>query len=141
MVYTRWQTRHILHYRSVNRWIDRLMTSQMSNEQLLDEHGKRLNVHAERLNAHDKVLGDHQKILSEYGLSLFGDAKLNVPGLIESMKQTSEALNDLAEWRDEMVIYYRAARVAVRIALILLGVIGGGVWWPQIQALLKLLGG
>lgn len=112
----------------------------MTNEQRLDEQGARLQLHAERLTAHDKILSDHQRVLGEYGLSLFGDDKLNMPGLVESMKQVSEALKDLSTWRDEMVIYYRAARMAVRIALILLGLIGGGVWWPQIQALLRVLG-
>lgn len=113
----------------------------MSNEQLLEEHGKRLNVHAERLNRHDELLGEHQKILGEYGLSLFGDAKLNMPGLVESMKQMSAAMKDLLAWRDEIVLYYRAARLGVRLVLIALGLIGLGVWWPQLQALSSLLGG
>lgn len=113
----------------------------MSQDQLLDEHGKRLNVHGERLNLHDKRLDEHQRILGEYGMSLFGDAKLNVKGLVESMKDVSATLRELLAWREELVIYYRAARVAVRLMLILLAVIGGGVWWPQIQALLKFLGG
>lgn len=113
----------------------------MTNEQRLDEHGKRLQVHAERLSSHDRLLGEHQKMLGEYGLSLFGDEKLHMPGLVESMRTMSAALKELSEWRDEMVIYYRAARMAVRIALILLGLIGGGVWWPYIQVALKVLGG
>lgn len=113
----------------------------MTQEQLLDEHGKRLNVHAERLNSHDKLLGEHQKILGEYGLSLFGDSKLNIKGLVASMKEVNDSLKEMLAWREEMIIYYRAARMAVRIGLILLGVTGLGVWWPQIQALLRLFGG
>lgn len=115
--------------------------NDMSQEQLLDEHGKRLNIHAERLGAHDKILGEHQRILGEYGMSLFGDDRLNVKGLVESMSETSAALRDLLAWKDELGIYWRTAQVAVRLGLILLAIIGGGVWWPQISALLKLLGG
>lgn len=115
--------------------------SDMSQEQLLDEHGERLNVHAERLNTHDKILGEHQKILGEYGMSLFGDDRLNVKGLVESMRETSDALKVLLAWKDELSIYWRTAQLAARLGLILLAIISGGVWWPQISALLKLLGG
>jgi len=115
--------------------------NEMSQEQLLDEHGKRLNIHAGRLSEHDKALSEHQRVLGEYGLSLFGDDKLNVKGLVSSMREVNDSLRELLAWREEMTVYYRSARFAVRVVLILLGVIGGGVWWPQIQALLKVLGG
>lgn len=115
--------------------------ANMSQEQLVEEHGKRLNVHAERLNEHDRTLSEHQRILGEVGLSLYGDARLNIKGLIESMKEVSESLREVLAWREEMIVYYRAARLAVRVGLTLLGLIVGGVWWPQISALLKLFGG
>lgn len=113
----------------------------MSQEQLLDEHGKRLNVHAERLNEHDKALSEHQRMLVEYGLSLFGDAKLNIKGLVESMKEVNESLQKMLAWREEIIVYYRAGRFAVRLLLILAGMGVAGIWWPQIQVLLKLFGG
>lgn len=113
----------------------------MSHEQLLDEHGKRLGVHAERLNTHDKILGDHQKILGEYGLSLFGDTKLNVPGLVATVQEMSNTLREILAWRTEITHYYRAARFAVRLLLVLLSIIGAGVWWPQLSKLIDLLGG
>ena len=119
-----------------------LMTSdQMNTDRILEEHGKRLTIHAERLGKHDEILNEHQKMLAQYGLSLYGDEQLDIPGLIDSMRDMSVALKGLLNWRAEMVIYYRAARMAVRLALILLSIIGGGVWWPQIAKLLDLLGG
>ena len=113
----------------------------MNQEQLIDEYGKRLDVYDERLNTYDKILGEHQKILGEYGMSLFGDDRLNVKGLVESMRETNDALKGLLAWKDELGIYWRTAQVAMRLGLLLLAIIGGGVWWPQISALLKLLGG
>lgn len=115
--------------------------NDMSQEQLLDEHGKRLSTHGERLNRHDKRIDEHEQRLSTFDLSLFGDAKLNIKGLVESMSEMNAALKDLLAWRDQIVIYFRAARIAVRLGLILLGVIAAGEWLPYIQALLKALGG
>lgn len=113
----------------------------MSQEQLVEEHGKRLNVHAERLNTHEKLLGDHQKILGEYGLSLFGDAKLNVKGLVESVEEMSDSLREILAWRSELTHYYRAGRFAVRLLLILAGTGVLGIWWPQLAKLADLIGG
>lgn len=107
----------------------------------LDEHGKRLGVHAERLNAHEKLLGDHQRILGEYGLSLFGDSKLQVKGLVELVVETRDTVREILEWRTEMTHYFRAGRFAVRVMLALLGMAVTGIWWPQISKLIDLLGG
>ena len=115
--------------------------NSMSQDQLLDEHGKRLGIHAERLNTHEKLLGDHQKILGEYGLSLFGDSKLQVKGLVELVVETRDTVREILAWRTEMTHYWRAIRFAVRLLLILLSIIGAGVWWPQLSKLVDLLGG
>lgn len=104
----------------------------------LDEHGKRLDSQDERLNIHaarfDKI-----------DLVLQGDSRLKIPGLIQSMDDLHQTLQDFVEWRKELMIYARMANLGGRIILILLGLIVGGVWWPsvwpQMQVLIKLLGG
>jgi len=110
-----------------------------------NDNDPRLDEHAKRLDAHDERLNIHATRFDRLELVLQGDEKLGVRGLVQHMAEMNETLRDLVEWRNELIIYARAIKLGGRIALILLGMIVGGVWWPslwpQIQVLIKLLGG
>lgn len=104
----------------------------------LDEHSKRLDSHDDRLNIHaarfDKV-----------DLVLSGDTKLGITGLVQSMAEVNKTLHDLLEWRKEVVFYAKMIILGGRMVLVLLALIVGGVWWPeiwpQVQVIIKLIGG
>lgn len=113
----------------------------MTQEQLIDEHGKRLGVHAERLNLHDKRLDEHGRLLNEYGMSLYGDAKLNVKGLVATTDEINVSLNEVRKWRDDVVKTTATVVATIRIIAILLLVIAGGVWSPVLKAILQAIGG
>lgn len=110
-----------------------------------NESIERLDEHSSRLDHHDERLNIHAQRFDKLDLVLQGDDKLGVRGLVQHMAEMSDVLRGLVEWRNELVIYARAIKVGARWALILLGLIVGGVWWPQVwpqmQVVIKLLGG
>lgn len=100
----------------------------------IDEHDKRLDYHDERLNI-------HAARFDRISLIIEGDDKGGIKGLVGMMRDMSEAVSNLVEWRKEWEITFRVVRVSVVVGLFLLGIIGAGVWWPQIELLLKVFGG
>lgn len=108
-----------------------------SDEQRLDEHGKRLDSHDQRLNIHAERI---DKLI----LALQGDERMGVRGLVQVVGEMNAALKNLSEWRDEMIVYWKVVTTVMRWVVILLALIGAGVWWPWLspyfQALAKMLG-
>lgn len=112
-----------------------------TNDTMPEQIELRLEEHSQRLADHDARFNTHAQRIDKYDLLLLGDDKLGVKGLVRSMSDLSDVVKDLVEWRTQITTYLRAVFFVARIALLLLGVIAGGVWWPQIQIFLKMLGG
>lgn len=104
------------------------------NSKRLDDYGATLHEHGDRLNSqgHD---------LRRLTFVVLGDNEGGVDGIVGGMKEMRHAVTSLVEWRHEWEITLRVVRVSVVVGLVLLGVIGAGVWWPQIEILLKAFGG
>lgn len=121
------------------------MPPTSGNGEQLDEYGKRLDEHGTQLTQYGDRLNIHAARIDKLGLVIQGDDTLGIKGLVQHMAETNETLRGLVEWRNELIIYARAIKFGGRIALVLLAIIGGGVWWPQawpqMQILIKLLGG
>lgn len=114
----------------------RRMAPNEDNERL-DEHGRRLDRIEDRLNVHSTRF-------DRFDLVLQGDEKVGVKGLVQAVSEMNDTLRELVDLRDKLVIYWDVIRVAGRWTLILLALIGAGVWWPTLapylQAAAKLLG-
>lgn len=110
-----------------------------------NEAHDRVEGYEKRADLIDERLNIHSSRLERIDLVLQGDSRLKIPGLIQNMDDLHRTLEDFVEWRKELMIYARMANLGGRIILILLGLIVGGVWWPsvwpQMQVLIKLLGG
>lgn len=100
---------------------------EMSNEQLLGEHGKRLNAHDERLNLHGARIDGLQ-------LVVMGDRDKRIDGLLDRTGKLEDLTEEIQQWRRDMMIYAKAG-------VSLLAVMGLGTWMPYIQAWLGLIGG
>lgn len=111
-----------------------------SNEQL-DEYGRRLDEHGVQLNQYGERLNIHAARFDRLQLIIEGDEKAGVRGLVGMMKDTSEVLASLVEWRHEWEITFKVIRIAAIVGLTLLGVIAVGVWRVPLEVVLKLLGG
>lgn len=96
-------------------------------EQMLDEHAKHLARHDEQIRNLDLVI--------------HGNDRFKIAGLVHTMSEMAEVLRELVEWRNQAVTYGKVILIGARVVLILLSLIAGGVWWPQISAVLKILGG
>lgn len=111
-----------------------------NNEQAdrLEEHGKRLDHVDERLNI-------HATRFDRVDLVLLGDTRLGVAGLVQNMAEVNKTLHDLLEWRKEVIFYAKMIIVGGRLVLLLMMMILGTMWWPslwpQVQMLIKLVGG
>ena len=109
------------------------------------EFGDRLDQHGNRLNNIDERLNIHAARFDKLDLVLMGDAKLGITGLVQSMDKVTETLHDLVEWRKEMIFYARMMILGGRLVLGVLIMILGTLWWPQLwpqlQVIIKLLGG
>lgn len=116
-------------------------TNKIESDMADPEVVARFGEHADRLRQHDERFNIYAQHFDKYDLLLLGDDKLNIKGMVESMSEMSEVVRDLAQWRKDMVLYAHAVKVGGRIILVFLGLIVGGVWWPQLSALIKLLGG
>lgn len=111
----------------------------------LSEQSEKVAEHGRRLDTHDERLNIHATRFERLELVLEGDEKMGVRGLVQHMAEMNNTLKGLVEWRNELVIYARAIKFGGRIALVLLGLIVGGVWWPslwpQAQVFIKFVGG
>lgn len=103
------------------------------NDERLDEHGKRLDNHDERLNI-------HAARFDRLSLIIEGDDKAGIKGLVGMMRDMSDVLSSLVEWRHEWEITFRVIRIVGVAGLILLSIIAAGVWQAPIQYLITLLG-
>lgn len=110
-----------------------------------DQFGKRLDEHGAQLSQHSERLNIHAARFDKVDLVLSGDTKLGITGLVQSMAEVNKTLHDLLEWRKEVVFYAKMIILGGRMVLVLLALIVGGVWWPeiwpQVQVIIKLIGG
>lgn len=93
----------------------------------LDEHGRLINQHGDRLNIHATRMDGLM-------LVVFGDDEKEIRGLLQRTGENEKMLNEISQWR-------RDIRVATKIGLSLLGIIGVGTWLPVVKAILDTLGG
>lgn len=110
-----------------------------------NENNERIDEHSKRLASHDERLNIHAARFDKIDLVLLGDTKLGVSGLVQGMAEVNTKLHDLLEWRKEVIFYAKMIILGGRMVLILLVLIVGGVWWPeiwpQLQVLIKMIGG
>lgn len=103
----------------------------MTNERL-DQHDRRLDEHGRRLGHIDERLNNQAVRVERHEQILIGDDQLGLTGLVTQLKQISHQLDDITEWRSQIITYGRVITLAVKLVVALLGMIGFGVWWPQL---------
>ena len=105
----------------------------------------RYDEHSKRLDAQDEKLNVHAARIDKVDLVLLGDAKLGVTGLVQSMAEVNGKLHDLLEWRKDIIFYAKMIIIGGRLVLLLMVLILGTMWWPaiwpQLQVLIRLIGG
>ena len=118
------------------------MANDISMSEQLVQHGRRLDEHDHRLDKMDGRLNIHAERGERHEMLLLGDDKLGLTGLVNQLEEISGQLDDLAEWRSQIVTYGSVITAAVKMVVALLGMIGFGVWWPQlVEWYHRLIGG
>lgn len=107
-------------------------TDEMSDR--VDQNTRRLDEHGNRLDSIDGRLSIHAARVERHEQILIGDDQLGLTGLVTQLKQISGQLNDISEWRAELVGYGQFIVNVIKIVVALLGMIGFGVWWPELMS-------
>lgn len=114
-------------------------TNDMSDR--LDQHDKRLDEHGKRLGNIDERLNQQAVRVSRHETLLLGDDQLGLTGLVVQLREISEQLNDLAEWRAQIVNSASTIILAIKYIIAILSINMISDLWPQIIAWYHALGG
>jgi hypothetical protein len=115
-------------------------TNEMSDK--IDQLGRRVDEHGNLIIALDSRVARHAARVDRHELLLVGDDQLGMTGMVSQLREISDKLDDIAVWRAQMVSYGQIISQAVKITVALLGMIGFGVWWPELVSFYRwMMGG
>lgn len=109
---------------------------EMSNEQRLDQLALRVDEHGNRIE-HIEARQNSQGVrLERHDQILVGDPQLGLVGVQVQLREISDKLQDISEWKSQVIAAIQFAvnsmTIVAKIVVALLGMIGFGVWWPEL---------